>query len=464
MNTAGNPSPDPNLNLFANLINMPDKEKWVFEQFNGMGLMELLQKILSKQAAKETVSQAEAFYGQFSKPIIGSPFVVKITQGTSQVLAGNLLKVTLQDTVSDVFRKQNLVNDGSPVTNLQGRVVAHGAGYFVLEPTNDTYVWTTADFPAGTIATVIGNTSGVGESEPMESQYYTPLYVSNQTSPFRENVRLSADQTGKTWAYTSDGKYWFYYQQYGMMQRIPMLKDLKYIFSKYNTFNGSSLPGGVVPYSMGFIDAIQDPLRNGIYNLNTSLMTKNTFETWMNQLADRTSNQSFTLVVGRGFLNTIQNFTTQYIKFVGKNNTFGGETVKGLDVRNYSINGWDTNIIMANSLNNQDQFQTRSSLYPNFTQMQMMAIALDSGTYTAAGGGNKVLPSIEKRYFGPKPEQWYYVPGIGGATLMGQGGDGFTNDTAFNLAVRETPTNALGYYCNDCMDFMTYRMALNLSI
>lgn len=434
-------------NLLRNLLNKDDKSKTVYDYSGGYNLIDFL------STRNAPARRVDGLNGEFQKPLMGNNAVV--AQVASTALVGANLKVTFTDPAYSVFRNQVTVSDGTAANN-QGRVIAKGPGYIVLEPISG--AWNTGtQFVAGTFATALFNASGNIGSTGMESLYEDPIYVKNQTSITRESVDIFRRDMAKTWV-EFEGDYWYSAQDFIAAQRFANSLEYKSLFSTYNTIANSSI-GGKVNYSMGLRDAIRDPQRGGIYQPLSSAMTQSDFESWIGRMADRQAlkHTNFTVVCGRGFLKSIQNFTTPFIQFGGNTNTFGGNEVKGIDVMTYSVNGITVDFIMHPIFNNREMwpaFSTVSSLGA-FTRMQYTAVALDLGMIDGIGGSG--VPAIEKCYFGDQEIVYEYLRGVG------MGGGVPSSAPAANLAsslpaVNDRDGISLQIYSDCAYDFMPYRM------
>lgn len=436
-------------NLLLNGLNMDDKSKMVYDFSGGYNVLDFL---ITRGAKTRQIDGED---GVFQKPIMGRSQV--IAQVASTVVVGPNLQVTFTDPTYDNFRVQETVTDGTAAMN-QGRVVAKGPGFIVLEPAPPITTWDTAlHFVAGSNALAIFVSAGNRGSTGVQSLYEQPFYVRNQTSIIRESVELFRRDMFKTWVEAS-GKYWYSAQDMITAQRYARSLDFKALWSNFGQIANSSV-GGAVNYSMGLKASIQDPNRGGIYQALTNPMTQNNFENWIGKIADRQAvqNVDINILCGRGFLNRIQSFTTPFIQFAGKNNTFGGESVKGLDVRQYAINGINVNFVMMPLLNDIEKFPTLSTIAgvnPTYSRMAYTAIALDTSTYDAVGGGGN-LPAMEKVYFGSQETIYGYIPG-----LIGQGATSassvFTDGKIF--AANDRDAVNLQIYSDCAYDFMSYRM------
>lgn len=431
-------------NLVLNALNMDDKSDLVYDFSGGYNVLD---KIIT-QGAK--ARQVDGLDGKFQKPLMQRSQVQAQVLSTSTV--GSNLRVNWTVPTYDNFRTTQIVTDGTAAMN-QGRVVEHGPGYVILEPTPGTGAWNTAlHFVAGSEALGMWMAAINRGSSGVESLYEYPEYVINQTGITRESLQLFRRDMAKTWV-KFKGDYWYSAQDQLTMQRWARALEYKALWDKYGT-SGSG--GSAVNYSMGLKQAIQDPVRGGEYVALTNPMTLNDFENWISRIADRTtaSKTEINLLVGRGWLSQLQSYTTSYIQFVGKNNTFGGEEVKGLDVYNYSINGVDAKFVMMPLLNDKEKFPAVSSISgmnPNFTRMQYTAIAFDPTYYPAEGGG--MLPAMEKVYFGEKEVIYGYIPG-----LVGQGGNISSEQSGKVFATNSKDGVTWEIYSDCAYDFMAYRM------
>jgi hypothetical protein len=185
-------------------------------------------------------------------------------------------------------------------------------------------------------------------------------------------------------------------------------------------------------------------------------MTQEDFENFISAIADRqaSTNVELTFLVGRSALRQIQQFTTPFIQYGGKDNTFGGATVEGLDVRQYNVAGIACKFIMAPILNDHDSFPDLSTI-PGIlgTKMQNTMVALDTAMYESVGGGQ--LPAMEKIYFGEEEYIYGYVPG-----LIGKAGIDPSNvlKSGQILATNDKDAVSLQLYTDAGIDIMANRM------
>jgi hypothetical protein len=428
---------DFNTNLLLNALNMDDKSAKVYDFSGGYNVIDLL-------ATRNAPSrQIVGLDGVFQKPILGRSQIV--AQVATTAVVGSNLQVNWTDPNYDLFRTTMSILDGTANMNI-GRVVSHGPGFVVLEPGAGIAAWNPAiHFIAGSYAIEAWQSSANRLSDGVASQYEYPVYVKNQTAICRENVQLARRDMSQTWV-KYKGDFWYSAQDMIMAQRYAREMEISALFSQFGTINSSL--GGTVNYSMGLKASIKDPLRGGIYLGLSNAMTQQQFEDWIGQLADRQSAQhvELNLLMGRGAMNLIQQFSQKYIITAGINNTFGGATVKGIDIKTYSINGITCNFIMLPLFNDREKFPTQTTVpgLSNYTRMQYTIVAL---------GGS--LPAVEKCYFGNDEMIYYYTPGVIGSSL--KGGSMFKTGNPF-LAANDKDGVTFGMYSDIAYDFMSYRM------
>jgi len=437
-------------NLILNQLNMDDKSALVYDYSNGYNVIDFM---VTRNAKPRRIV---GLNGVFSKPIMGTSQV--IAQVTSTVLISPIrLRVNFVDPTYDLFRLRDTVSDGT-ANNYQGRVIEHNPGYIVLEPAPPITAWNTSiHFVANSYATSLFNSSENRGSVGTESLYEYPKYVSNQTSITRESVEIFRRDMSQTWA-KFKGDFWASAQDELAMKRFARELEFKAIFSKYGTITNSPV-GGAVNYSMGLKDAILNQERGGIYTPLTSAMTQASFENFIGQVADRQSatRTELTLIVGRGALNRIQGFVSPYIQFAGKANTFGGETVKGIDVYTYSVSGVTCNFIMAPVLNDKERFPTATTAagLAGNSRMQYTIIALDTNDYESVDGVS--LPAMEKCYFGDQEIVYEYMRGVGiGKSFVPN--SGAASYGAFGGPVSDRDAISFQIYSDCAYDFMANRM------
>lgn len=434
-------------NIILNALNKDDKSAAVYDFSGGYNVIDFL---ITRNAPARRVDGLD---GVFQKPIMGrSDIGVQIASNSA---SGNNLVVNFSDPTFQAFRLTEVIADGTATMN-QGRVISVAPGTVTLEPVSGNSSLSTSTFVAGSFASRMFQASVNRGSTGITSLYEDPTYVRNQTSITRESLTVYRRDFMKTWVEFS-GDYWISAQEPITMKRFARGLERKAIWGRYGTSTSVSLGGGTVNYSMGLKDSIQDAQRGGVYQALTGAMTQAQFESWIGRIADRKNSSKYKVTIGcgRGFLRWIQSFTTPFIQFAGNRNTFGGDSVKGIDTYVFSVNGIEVELIMIPLFNDRDQFPALSTIsgLGQFTRMQYTAIAFDTDMYESVGGG-AMLPAMEKTYFGNEEIIYGYIPGMIGSNLGGSN----TLKTGNVLAVTDKDAVSMEIYSDCAYDFMSYRM------
>lgn len=428
-------------NLLLNAINSPDKIPFTWDISNHYNLIEML--IYLKGRKPRPVSGTG---GAIQKPIMGISRV--IAQVLTRTLnADGTLTLTFTNTTYNLFRLKQVCLDGTPSSNA-GRCIATAPGTITLEPDGAIsaaggYAVVTSAFPVGGYVLAAWDNSGFYDSAATQSMYETPFYVTDLVATHRESLTLRLADFFKTYT-TYDGGFWANGQEMFAYNRMNQAKIRNWYFSKFGTFQSGN--EGTVNYSMGIRQAVMDQYRGGYYQNFTNPLTQNDWENWLTTTADLQSisggDTTLNICMGREMLRRIQSFTAPYIQFGGNTNTFGGSSVKGLDVRNYSYAGINANLYLDPVLNDIPSYPTGSAIAGVVgTIRQNTCFAIDLADYQPAGGGG-VLPAFEELYWQELGQStiFGYEPGLIGMSQK-MGSDIFSK--ASTLATNDSPSAKL---------------------
>lgn len=441
-------------NVIMNGLNKLDKSRLVFDFSEKYNTIDLITTRMNGGAAR----QIQGKDGVFDVPIIGQ------STPTAQILStstsGTNLQVNFTDPTFDKFRFKEVIGDGAANMN-QGKVIGKGPGFVVLEPVPNlagtTPILTTGThFVAGATAFPLFPVSGDRASTAMESRYEYPKFITNRTAVMRDGLDLARRDLYTTWV-EYEGGAWYLAQERKMLQNWARSIEKKAFFGRYGTVNSSI--EGPTSFSMGLEQAIMDPERGGEVLPLQGPLSQAQFEGWIGRIADRRNSASYTItmLVGRGFLNQIQNFTAPYILNAGINNTFGGAGVKGIDTYSYSVNGITVNMLHCPFFNDPDVFPAYSTItgVQQFRRMQYTAVVLDTDMYSSVD--NQMLPAMEKVYFGPNEIEYGYMPGIGMSSVTG---NNFWKTGDLKLAVTDKDVTSLHIYSDFAYNFIAHRMGI----
>lgn len=436
-------------NAILNALNRPDKSSVVYDLSGGYNFIDT---IVTKNTSPRSVNGLE---GKFEKPIIGRSDTGTLVAATP-TLSGTNLVVVFSDPTFLGYRETEVISDGTAANN-QGRVVSVSPGTVTLEPVGGATTMATTQFPAGSYAARMFQLSINRGSTGITSLYEDPFYVYNYTSISRDSVDFFRRDFFQTYP-LYNGKYWMYAQEKVMMDRFARGIERKALLGKRGQNVTTASGGGKFNSSQGLRDAILDPDRGGTYLSLSNVITQGQFEAFLGQIADRKNSSKYKiqLGVGRGALNAIQNFVRPYIQYAGSQNTFGGQSVKGVDVMYYAVNGIEVEMAMIPLFNDREQFPGMSTIPGTaaFTRMQYTMIAFDMDNYPTKGGG--VAPAMEKVYFGNEEMVYGYLPGMVGSAAQQMASGEFR--TSGNIAVSDRDGSSIQLYSDFAFDFMPYRM------
>jgi len=443
-------------NLLLNAINSPQKIEFVWDLSNGYNLIEMLAFL------KGSKSRAvNGLGGMIQKPIMGTNRVIAQVKSTSIDAFGNLV-VVLTDPNYSLFREKQVVLDGTPASNA-GRCIASAAGTITLEP--DAAVkaaggWAvvTSAFPAGGFALAAWDNSGFYDSHAPKPMFEEPFYITDCISAKRASLPLRLADFFSTYT-TYEGGFWANGQEMLTYRDTKRQSVRESYFSKFGTLN-SSLEGQI-NYPMGLRQATMDQFRGGYYTNYSAPLTQADWDNWITTIADLQTistggNTTLNICMGRYFLEAVQKFTAPYIQFGGNTNTFGGTTVKGLDVRTYSYGGITANLFLDPVLNDIASYPTGSAISGvTGTIRQNTAFVIDTAMYEAAAGGG-MLPAIEELYWQElgQSEIFAYEPGLIGNRGGAKSG---VFSLANVLATNDSPSAQLHILKMSSMSFIANR-------
>lgn len=323
---------------------------------------------------------------------------------------------------------------GIPVNNMviassgcQAKVLDKEAGWMKIGfvgNANGNTAFVSTDFAVGENATdagQIGNTQVRTSSETIFSlpdlgQNIIPIYNNSAFLSFDDlNLRtyLTDSRGGQHFAVNKDMQ-----AQQRMLQQyiVRMYNNIPANFSQTEPI-GASLVNQIV--SMG---GTQVPLN--------SRLTEDTIKSVIRQYTAKggfTSNEVL-VICGTQYLADFQDAVQPtFMTYVGKNNTLGGQEVKGLNFTQYNYQGLDIKFIVDPILDNQKMFGTSSDgLY---SKRSRSAIWMNTSPVKVEGL-ETTSPFATRYYFGPKADihRWeinggydYYGKPVGQGTNAGTG-------------------------------------------
>lgn len=385
-------------NLIAKTLNDRNPFEAVYDISGGFNTLTQITSMINGGKSKEVSTE------KYEKSKRGNLNIAANISANS--LSGSDLVVDLVDASFNLFRVGDVVMD---TERIQGRVKSKTAGQITLEPVTVTSFDTALHFTAGQRVKRIFDASKNRFSGGKTSIYNTPDLDFNFSSITRNSVQLARRDMLDTRVKTRDGFWW-------TNQEVEMVKDLarqvehKFIFSERNqlTFSGEE-----VNFNGGLIWAIKN--RGGTIVPSSSELDQDQFQDLIRQVITKEATRGKNLVMlhGTAALFNIQQFTaSSFLQFTGMDNTFGGKTVKGLDIQHYAIGATTIDFMHLPILDDPELFPEISSITgkPRFSS----AFFLLDLTPIPSVGEMGPLPAIERFHFGKNELSYTYVPGMVG--------------------------------------------------
>lgn len=351
---------------------------------------------------------------KYEKSVMGRGHVIAQIATSTQV--GNTLVLALQPQGTppapvDTFRVGDVVVAADH--SVSGKVIATTPGSVTIEPTESSIAAMSTAFAASAYVKVLGDSSPNFYSDGKSPLYEFPELIYNYSAVKRDTYLASRRENIKSRIYYKD-KFWGDAQLDLMVQRFLRQMEKQMLFS--NRAQWTSQAGGLSDLNGGVRWSIIN--RGGEYLPLANAITENQFDNFLANVWSRKASQStpLTLFMGRGMMQHIQrNFTDGYIQAAGTMNTFGGNEVKGVDVRKYAIAGVEVAFVELPVLNDTEFFpeQTSISGLANPYRQQHTCFALDLDPIEVKGGG--LAPAIEKIYRGPSEFYCGYIKGMADA-------------------------------------------------
>jgi len=391
-------------NLYSQMLVQRSDLSKVLEMGGGYNMMSTLIDVLSEgNSERVDVDKYETAY-------IGNGYIMNTIKGTP-VIEDDKLVITLEDPKYAVFREDDVVMAGS--LNIHGLVIHTEPGKIKIKPQiGFSMVDLQAAFSAGSIVKVFTFLSANRGSAGRTSLIEVPEVDFNYSSVLRESQSLARrDKLDSFIKYSGD--FWYHAQQPRAMKRFARAREYATWYNQRGQFTNAK---GELYDQFGGIDwAIKEAdVARGVFEPLASLPSQKKFERFMADVLDRNygAEKYKLMCMGRGMLNHIQStFTRGFIENTGELNTFGGKSVKGLDVRMYQIAGLGVNFKILPHLSDREFFPEASNV-PGaaFTQRQYDTYIMDLSPVDVRGGGS--APAIQQYHRGASRFYETFVAGI----------------------------------------------------
>lgn len=317
-------------------------------------------------------------------------------QIASNSLVGSNLVLTLQDTTYKNFRVGDLLMDSEMIF---GKVISASAGSVTIEPSGTTFVAAT-HFTAGMTAKCVGDASIKSSSRGKSSLYVTPTLDYNYPGITRDSQFIDLKDMQATYP-KFKGEFWWFAQEEFMLQRLARQMEQKWVYTNRGEITGQD---GLYYTNGGLIWSTKN--RGGVYLKSPNIIDQNTWDDLIYQVSVKraAATQDLICLYGRAAKMEIDKFLGETIKYSGKNNTFGGDGVKGFSVPMYNIGSTNITFIYFPLLDN-PVFNPEPCTLSNATGTRgsNSFFLIDKNMLVGMGGGSK--PPVELFHYG---QEMYY--------------------------------------------------------
>lgn len=302
------------------------------------------------------------------------------------------------------FRVGDIVADKNMV---QGRVtsVDVAGNKIYLEPVT-VGAFTSSHFAAGHNAKRLFDASANRDSRGKSVLNYTPDVDYALTAVTRESSRQSRRDRVSSYVKWNGDFWWRSYDDLALKAFAKQL-EYKYAFSERGIHQGSDgeyyTTGGV---RWSIIN------KGGTYLPLTGELTQATFNDFLENMVRVSADNGRNLValMGSAAMARLQTILGDYIKQAGTLNTFGGASVQGLNVMQYSYAGMNISFVRW-ALLDDEMFRGELSTINGKPKMSNSIYFMDLTSVPAADGSGNLSP-LQKYHFNNDELIANYVPGM----------------------------------------------------
>lgn len=383
--------------LFEDInINARYIEKYVIETYpEASKIMMITDKVAASELRKNVYNRKVEMYFN------GIQYPNAIIASTSQSGANMILNFT--DNQFYNFRMNEKLRAKSGVV---GNVISRSPGSVVVAP----FLTATGAVDAALDATVdfLANegTEGMGlivnryDSGTQERLIYMPYQDYNWVEIARDTADVSMEEVGQgTYIDAGDGTMYYAKQVYINSLKNVMKYTSKRLYDGIRGNNNGTLMSGGLPYQ------IQN--MQGTFRTFQIALSETEIQALINQMKRNNASQGtkFGVVAGMDYIGMMQtNVLRTYILPTGNRNTFGGDSVQGIDAMQYAFNSKFASLTEDPMLSVYEYFPsygvstvTNSPLMGGFSQW------FDTSA-TVTEGGKEAW--VKCYYYGPEEGMW----------------------------------------------------------
>jgi hypothetical protein len=312
----------------------------------------------------------------------------------ARTTSGSNLLLQATDSLFSAIPVDNMVLAES---GCQGKVLDKGEGYILVGfvgNANGNTSFVAADFAVGEQATDAGNIGDLNVRTSKETIFTLPDAIQNIIPTYNQSVNLGFEDFN-TRTYLKDSKGGQYYAINKDIQGQQRLLQ-QYMVRMYNNvpanFSGNQPVAASLINQIVSMGGLQIPL--------DSRLTEDALKSTIRQYTAQggfTSNE-VVVICGNQYLADFQDAVQPtFLQYVGKNNTIGGQEIKGIDVYNYDYQGLHIKLIPEPILDNKNMFGQGSD---GFSRRSRSAIWMNTSPVKVEGL-DTTAPFASRYHFGP---------------------------------------------------------------
>jgi len=313
----------------------------------------------------------------------------------TRTVSGNLLTLTFTDGSFQAIREGNGVKAKNGTV---GYVISKQAGgmtiSFYASPAEGS-AFGASDFAAGETAIDFGDLGNPNNRKSKETLFTLPIRYTNIVSCINETCEITAEEAAQlTYLDDVDGsKFYALNKQKQTAERLlqyeteRMWSDLPKVLDRNQPF-GATLINQIK--TMGGVSRALT---------SSSGVTENEFHEAAEQYINNGGfvGSEVVIVCGYSYLADVQkNVFKQYVTTAGTTNVIGGQTVEGINAKEYAFDGFNYKFIIDPVLNNPRMFGT-STLFPGKTLGSKSAMWFCPEAVQTENGGT--LPFLQDYYY-----------------------------------------------------------------
>lgn len=383
--------------IYANGLNKPNSYKYVYDVTGGYAAFTTLLRAISdirKDAWEGVIMTGD---GKYEFATQDTDWVVELITNTAQVSPG-VIDVFYAGTNDFFLNKETTIDDKW----VQGRIVSHAPGVVRLVSPDSTITLTAGThYLIGGSVREFSDTYAFRASTGGESNWSIPTKDYDYVQTFRKTCFMAASDYQDTYI-EFDGKSWGHAQVNRALQRLEIHKERQFLFGNRAV---GQLHDGTNYLTGGLEWAIKN--RGGLF---VPIASAPSFATFNNILYQHQLKKVKTkgmmndiILAGAGWINYMQqNYTQDFVKYSGRNNTFGGE-IAGLNVDTWGIGMRTYDIVELPVMNDPNWYNVPSTI-PGFngaSQLSMSFFIIDPNTIPGLGNGLNRAP-IQTIWWGNK--------------------------------------------------------------